>query len=269
MAPVSTHEYYSERKLFHGFVPFVMGTKLDVLLVGPSEEDACRIWDRMCMEAGRLNAMLNRFDPASELSRLNASVDAGEVRPSPELLSMIRVCEDLRIRSGGLFDISRGTCGEGLEITPDGMVSLHGGSLDFGGFAKGFFLRECKEMLVQDGVGTAYVDFGGSSILALGRHPFGDCWRIRVTHPYSGAVLQDADLVDCSLSTSGNRPGYTGHILDPRSGRPVVARRIVTVLSPDPLEAEILSTAAMIADERELAALEEAFPLAKIRRFDA
>ena len=173
------------------------------------------------------------------------------MRPGEELLSLIRICEDYRVRTDGLFDITRGTCGEGLQFEPDGSFSLNGGTLDFGGFAKGWFLRFCKERLEEAGVTTAYVDFGGSTILGMGHHPYGDSWRIRVTHPYTGALLEDVDLVDRTLSTSGNRPAYSGHVVDPRSGRAVTAPRLVSVVSEDPLEAEVLSTAAMVADETE------------------
>lgn len=259
MAFSPQHEYFSDRKLFHGFVPYVMGTKLDVLVVGTGREPALHVWEDLCAEVSRLDAMLNRFDPSSELSRLNACSDSGPVCPGAELLSLIRICEDFRIRTGGLFDITRGSCGEGLQFGPDGSFCLNGGTLDFGGFAKGWFLRYCKECLSQAGIGTGYVDFGGSTILGVGHHPFGDSWRVRVTHPFTGAVLQDVDLVDQSLSTSGNRPGYSGHIVDPRTGRRVEARRIVTVVSEDPVEAEILSTAAMVADEAEIAVLRTHF----------
>ncbi|MBR1576331.1 MAG: FAD:protein FMN transferase [Bacteroidales bacterium] len=268
MSGSPSHAFYPDRALFHGVVPHVMGTKLEALLLGAPERESLSLWERWCAEAQRLDAMLDRFDASSEVSRLNAASDSGEILPSRELLAMIRVCEDFRVRTRGLFDITRGTCGEGLQIGAGGSVSLNGGSLDFGGFAKGYFLQECKRMLAEAGIGTAYVDFGGSSILALGHHPFGESWRIRVTHPFSGRVLQDVDLVDQSLSTSGNRPSYRDHIVDPRTGRTVSALRIVTVLTADPLEAEILSTAAMIAEGEELAFLKKNFELSEINRFD-
>lgn len=267
MAFTPSYEYFLDRQLFHGSVPLVMGTKLECLIVGLDRGRSLAVWEELCAEVKRLDALLNRFDPASEVSRLNAAADCGEIYPAPAVLELIRLCEAYRIRTGGLFDITRGTCGEGLQLSGDGSVSLNGGSLDFGGFAKGYFLRECRELLTRAGVRTAYVDFGGSSILALGHHPFGESWRIRVTHPYSGAVLQDVDLQDQSLSTSGNRPGYSGHILDPRTGRAVEARRIVTVVAPDPLDAEIVSTAAMIADEAELASLKAEIPVSEVCRY--
>lgn len=259
MVSLPQHEYFSDQKLFHGFVPLVMGTKLDALWFCLDRAASQGLWEALCAEVFRLDAMLNRFDPSSELSRLNAGSDSGPVRPGDELLSLVRICEEYRVRTGGLFDITRGTCGEGLEFEPDGSFSLNGGTLDFGGFAKGWFLRFCKERLEAAGVTTAYVDFGGSTILGMGHHPFGDSWRIRVTHPYTGLLLEDVDLVDRTLSTSGNRPAYSGHIVDPRSGRAVTAPRLVSVVSEDPLEAEVLSTAAMVADEAELEVLRTRF----------
>ena len=50
-----------------------------------------------------------------------------------------------------------------------------------------------------------------------------------------------------SLSVSGNRPGYTGHIVDPRTGERLTGRLLAAVVSGDPLEAEVLSTAAFVA----------------------
>ena len=269
MALSPMQDYFPERKLFHGFVPLVMGTKLDALLVGPERSVSATLWERAVSEAQRLNAMLNRFDPLSEVSRLNAAADSGEVAVSEDLLSLIQVCETYRERTGGLFDIARGSCGEGILILPGSRVALQGGSLDFGGFAKGWFLRVFRSWLLEAGVGSAYVDFGGSTILALGTHPFGASWRVRVVHPYTGSVLEDVDLVDRTLSTSGNRPGYTGHVQDPSTGRPVKERRIVTVVSEDPLEAEVLSTAAMVPDDGGLTSLRQRFPSSEIHRFDA
>ena len=78
MALSPTQEYFPERKLFHGFVPLVMGTKLDALLIGLDRTVSAALWEQAVSEAQRLTAMLNRFDPLSEVSRLNAAADSGE-----------------------------------------------------------------------------------------------------------------------------------------------------------------------------------------------
>ena len=159
--------------------------------------------------------------------------------------------DEYKHRTGGLFDISKGDR-----------------ELDFGGFAKGYLLKELKSVLPQGGIKSAFVDFGGSSILAAGRHPYGDCWKVGVRDPFSGGVVREIELKDQSMSTSGNSPGYSGHIINPATGMQVEGRKMVTVISEDPLEAEVLSTAAMVAGAEALHRLELAFPDSKFICFE-
>lgn len=258
----SEHEYFREGLTFHGFVPLIMGTRLEMLMAGV-EEGLCReLWERMCAVAERLQSLMNRFDPGSEVSRINS---AGEAILSPEMSGIISICEHFRKSTGGLFDIGRGTVDwENAFDEGHSRISLRGGNLDFGGIGKGYLLKMYKEMLQEAGVATAYIDFGGSSIMTLGHHPYGNCWKVGVVDPYSGAKIREIGLVDMSMSTSGNQPGYEGHITDPRNGLPVTGRRLVTILSPDPLTAEIASTAAMIADEEDIAFIKENNEIAEI-----
>ena len=62
-------------------------------------------------------------------------------------------------------------------------------SLDFGGFAKGYALKKIGVLLREAGVGSAFVDFGNSSILGIGRHPYGPCWRVSLPDPATGNAL--------------------------------------------------------------------------------
>lgn len=258
----SEHEYFREGQVFHGFVPLIMGTRLEVLMAGVEEGLCGKLWESMCAVAERLQSLMNRFDPGSEVSRINS---AGEAILSPEMSGIISICEHFRKSTGGLFDIGRGTIDwENAFDEGHSCISLHGGNLDFGGIGKGYLLKEYRKMLLDAGVATAYIDFGGSSIMALGHHPYGNCWKVGVMDPYSGAKIREIELVDMSMSTSGNQPGYEGHITDPRNGLPVTGRRLVTILSPDPLTAEIASTAAMIADEEDIAFIKENNEIAEI-----
>ena len=220
-----------------------MGTKLDVLLTGATAGCCENLWRRMCAEAEMLDKLLSRFDPASEV----AGINRGEIgQPSRELSEILDICDAYKQSTGGLFDIRVG------------------GFLDFGGFGKGFLLRRFKEMLLEEGFSTAYIDFGGSSITALGHHPHGDCWKVAVIDPFTGAKVREIALRDMSMSTSGNQPGYSGHIINPHTGEPAAQRKMVTVLSEDPLTAEVCSTAVMISDEKELDFIRKNNELAEI-----
>ena len=74
-------EYSPEGKSFHGSIPLVMGTRLEMLVVGHPRDEVVQVWDWLCVEASRLSAALNRFDPESELSKANASASGGRLSP--------------------------------------------------------------------------------------------------------------------------------------------------------------------------------------------
>lgn len=120
--------------------------------------------------------------------------------------------------------------------------------MDSGGFGKGAALRSVEAVLRAAGICAALVDFGGQG-LAVGSSPEGPPsggWTIGVAHPAQRLVpVRELVVRDRSVSTSGQseRPG---HILDPRSGRPVPAWGSVTVVAPDPMVADILSTALFV-----------------------
>ena len=96
-------------------------------------------------------------------------------------------------------------------------------------------------------VKNAFVDFGGSSIIGMGHHPYGDCWKVGFDSPETGVRLRDFRLYDSSLSTSGNTPSYSGHIVNPLTGVANRRKMAATVVAGDSLDAEVLSTVWMIA----------------------
>ena len=258
-------EYDEGLGLFAGRAEGIMGTRLELLCAGVERSVGERVWQEMTDDAAALSRMLNRFDPSSEVSRWNAGLSEGNM--SAPLQDILSVAEAYRTRTGGLFDICTGTRGLSarhpallssvlpsssgpssiLSSSPGPAALLRRRRLDFGGIAKGYALARMGKMLRAEGIGNAFVDFGGSSMLALGHHPHGDCWKISLPDPWTGQVLDIFSLRDCALSVSGNRPGYTGHIINPLTGERCGGRALVSVISPDPLDAEVLSTAAFVA----------------------
>ena len=80
-------EYISDAQVFHGEIPFVMGTKMEVLLVGVTESKGIHIWNQLHELAFSLDRMLNRFDPESEVSKMNRSQAPDETEVSEEIQS--------------------------------------------------------------------------------------------------------------------------------------------------------------------------------------
>ena len=235
-------EFISDGMVFHGNIPYVMGTRLDVIIVGLPEMRAAPLWERLHGLVFSLDRMLNRFSPESEVYGINQSGMVHDGKMSPELKEITGLAREYNERTLGLFDVRR----------QDGM-------LDFGGFGKGYFLRRCRNIMKEEGVECAYVDFGGSSILGMGHHPYGDSWKVGVICPYTHVQLDEISLYDKAMSTSGNSPSYSGHIIHPVTGKPNYDRKLVSVVSPDPLDAEVLSTATMIASDDEISRINDKF----------
>ena len=248
-------EYYAEEALFHGFVPRVMGTRFDLLIAGIDSPRADALWERTAALLEHLNRVFDRFDPASEVARVNASAARTPVAVGPELGEALQLCRAYCERTEGLFDITLRDFARVRLDTAAGetLVRFEGEdlSLDFGGFAKGYALKKLEAMLREAGIGSAFVDFGNSSILGIGRHPYGPCWRVSLPDPATGAALAEFDLEDRALSVSGNTATHTEHIVDPRSGLRNASRMMAAVTAADPLDAEVVSTAWMIADEEQ------------------
>ncbi len=126
--------------------------------------------------------------------------------------------------------------------------------LDAGGFGKGLALRAAGRALEELGITNAILDFGGQ-ILVLGPAPSVASWTISVAHPErrhdpvltvrlrDGQSAATTSISERGVDIGGHR---LGHVLDPRTGRPVTGWGSVTVVAGDPLVADVLSTALFV-----------------------
>ncbi len=248
----SVIEYYDEQTMFHGSMNLIMGTSFDMILIGKPREEAEDLWQRSIDELSHIECLVNRFNPSSEVADLNRSEPLSYRYVSSELKDMIVLADAYRGLTEGLFDITLG--GSPFPgFAADGALCISNGGchLDFGGFAKGYAMRRVNKILDENSVKSAFVDFGNSSILAVGSHPCGDFWWVSVPDPFTGREIYQFRMRDCSLSISGNTPVYNTHIVNPQSGRWESRKRVSAVMTADPLDAEILSTTWMIASSRQ------------------
>ena len=267
---VNHTEYHTEESMFHGFIPHIMGTRFDLLMFHPDGEDADLLWWRVMDRLEVLERVFNRFDPTSEVGRINALCPTEEwVEVSEQLNRALALCGDYFLATERLFDV---TLRDFALVEHDRERRLvrfteEGVSLDFGGFAKGYALGEVKNLLEEEGVENAFVDFGRSSLLALGHHPYGEEWKVAFNNPYTGEFVEEFSLRGASMSTSGNTANYAGHIINPATGEYETAQVASTVVTPNPLDAEVLSTVWLVADEDEKALLAERFAEAKCEMY--
>ncbi|HEY8704716.1 MAG TPA: FAD:protein FMN transferase [Gaiellaceae bacterium] len=230
-------------------------------------------------EVSACEAALSRFDPASDLSRLNASAGAW-TRVDRRLVEALRLALRAREDTGGLFDptvlpalaaagydrsfeqlVERAPrraagwrAGALIELDEEaGCARLEpGAAVDLGGIGKGYAAMRAVDAMrdVWPTLPGALVDLGGD--LALhGAAPDGGPWRIAVTDPRRpGATAGTLLLGSSGVATSGRdvrRFGPDGslhHLIDPATGEPAAPGPLaVTVVAPTAAEAEAHATA--------------------------
>jgi len=228
-------------------------------LADPADLGATRDW---------VNAMhdrLTRFEPDSELSRLNAAagrwVDVG-----PELEALLRLSLDAYATSEGLVhigvlpalraagytrDFASGPTPptgeiliapplpEMLELRPGRAKLRAGTAIDLGGIAKGWLADRAVERMDDN----ALANFGGD-LRARGAGPDGDGWPVG----FGTTTVLLQGLGAATSGTGGRRWGEGLHqLIDPRTGRPAKSDLTeVSVLAPTGAEAEVLAKTALL-----------------------
>ena len=66
--------------MFHGFIPHIMGTRFDILLIHSDIDRLNTLWADIAYELERLDKILNRFDPHSEVSKINNHASQSKIQ---------------------------------------------------------------------------------------------------------------------------------------------------------------------------------------------
>jgi thiamine biosynthesis lipoprotein len=137
-------------------------------------------------------------------------------------------------------------------------------AVDLGGVAKGRAIDEAATVLEEAGVVNALLHGGTSTVRARGGGPDGGGWRVGIPAPRDpdappGArteapgLAATVTLLDEALSVSEiagkgftDRGAFHGHVLDPRTGRPVTGALLAAVVGPSAAETDALSTALLV-----------------------
>ena len=177
--------------------------------------------------ADRLERELSRFQPNSDITRINY-LGAGEgTRVSPATLECLTIARHMYELTGGAFDVSIGTGLASLDLDPhDWTVWAREGGVrvDLGGIGKGYAVDCMAELLEEWGLERALVHGGFSSLLALEPPSDADAWALTLSDPGAPRrVLANLAVRQTALAASGVRKGT--HIVDSRTGEPARGRR--------------------------------------------
>ena len=246
----------------------VMGTILQVTVIADDAATAQRAAEASLTEARRWDDVLTTWRPEGELAQLNETAGSGDVLVGTALHGALAQMLVLADHTEGAFDPGVGplvTAWQtgGGHLLPSGPTRIRsslklaartailakGARLDAGAVGKGMALDAIADLLGGRGVRAAFLDFGGSSHLAIGAPPDSPRgWIVAVAGLESGVVHGTIALRDGSLSTSRTRPptATDGPVIDPRNGRPVAQPRAVTVWHPRATDADAWSTALVV-----------------------
>ena len=254
-----------QRRSFHA-----MGTDVELFLAAAPGAAADQALDAAEAEFERVEALLSRFRPDSQLSQLNSE---GRIEAGDDLLAVTELALDARERTGGRFDptvhdalVAAGYDRTFEAVAPDGHASAvaarcggrirvtgrtielePGTRLDFGGIGKGYTVDRAAAILSV--AGPALVDAGGD-IAAVGK-PDALGWRI-------GVERLTLALENAAVATSGRdrrrwvRDGEERHhLIDPSTGRPAETDLLrVSVVADTAVEAEVLAKSLFLAGEQ-------------------
>lgn len=254
-------------------VRYVMGTLLDITLYPPADQDARAVIEEAFAIAERLDNSLSTYKPTSALSRFNADHTTAMRPVDQDLYLLVKRANELSRQTDGGFDVTvrplveiwkmaaqRGyspTKHERAELRKT--VGYHKLSLgaplllgkaaaevqvESGGIGKGFAVDEIVATLRARGVKSAFINFGRSSMAAIGSPPGESGWPVTLEleegQPEGELSLRDETL---TVSRARGEPFVVAgvsyaHIFDPQTLAPVKKVRGAAIRSVSATDGE-------------------------------
>ncbi len=266
----------------------MFGTVADFVVVHDDARVAHAAIDAATLDLERVDRLMSRFRPESDVSRANAAARGVAVAVSEETALVVEEALRWAEASDGGFDPCIGRAIQLWDVThrhepppadavqrlagrelfrsvdvdrwSGGRVLVRGDddvALDLGGIAVGRAVDLAVARLRACGVRDAVLNVGGD-IVAIGRSADGDRWRVGIRSPHDASILMDeVELEDQAIATSGDYEQsfvHEGvrwhHILDPRTAKPRrTSVHSVTVVAPTCMEADAATTSVFGVDD--------------------
>ena len=281
---------------------YAMGTRCNILFPGIGEEEADDLFRLIKNEIARIEGMLSRFNSDSMVFSLNKEASKERVVVNRELFRILKTARYYYQMTQGYFDVTlrpllqfwKDNTGADQDAARQvmrqvGMNKVHleerGRTvyfsdekieLDFGGFGKGYALEKVNDMLLRYGLESGFLTMGESSILTLGQHPVGDCWKVGIkNYKKPDSVIHTYCMNYGSVSTSGNffvdddgKIVHHQHVINPKTGMPIEELITVSVFSQSAVIAEVLSTAFLVMPENQIDDIVAQFPDVEVLKVD-
>lgn len=268
-----------------------MGVDVRIVVYAPDQQTAERACAAAFERFAELDTLMSDYRSDSELMRLCARAGGPPVPVSRDLFLVLQRSQDLAMRSNGAFDV---TCSPAVRLwrtarkthvlpTPADIERARslvgwerlrldprrrtvqlltpGMKLDLGGIGKGYADDCAQRTLKQFGITSALVEAGGDIVVSA-PPPGQDGWKIEVDNAEGATRKPILHFANVAISTSGDTEQFVeiggkrySHIVDPRTGQALTDRIAVTIVAPDGLTSDGLSTAVSVLGEEKGQAL--------------
>lgn len=260
----------------------VMGTDLEITVSIADKTSAEKAFDAVIKEMVRIEQVMSEWRENTLVSQINRNAGIRAVVVNDELFNVISAALQVSELSGGAFDISWAGMREiwrfekGKERVPSDQeikdkitlvdyreIELNrekktvflrkkGMSIGLGGIAKGYAVDMAMQALVNSGIKDAIVKAGGD--MRIQGTEDGKPWEIGIQHPRNrDKLIARLKLSNISISTSGDYERFFikdgvlyHHIIDPKTGYPAKECSSVTIIGPDTMTTDALSTAVFV-----------------------
>jgi len=265
-----------------------MATRFELALHGEKEPALRAAGEEALHEIDQLEAQLSLYRPTSEIARANAQAAREPVRVSPRVFALLQRAVQLSQETGGVFDVTIAPLvrcwgfmgGTGRMPSPEeieqarscvgmNLIELdaenctvrftkEGVMVDLGAIGKGYAIEQAAELLREEGIVSALLHGGTSTVYALGTPPDESGWKVAIhdpdpkhTEPLMTVRLKDEAMsVSAVWGRSFEFEGKTlGHVIDPRTGYPTANAVLSAVITGSATESDALSTALLVRGE--------------------
>jgi len=290
LSNVSRAEWHSDQQS-------IMGTNISLTLWHTDKTLAKKAIEASMAELRRIDRSLSPYIESSELSKLNKIAHTKAQPISDEMLLLIDKSLYFGRISGGAFDITYASVGwhydyrekkrpsdqqresllpainyRLLDLDKKNKTLRYGHKnirIDLGGVAKGYAVDRVANILSGFGITEATISAGGDSRI-LG-DKFGKQWMIGIKNP-RGKADEPAivlPLANVAVSTSGDYERFfideksgerIHHIINPRTGKSVKGIVSVTILGPQGIDTDPLSTTVFVLGVEKGLALVDKLP---------
>lgn len=257
----------------------VMGSSIEIQARGVNEVTAEKAITAAFEEARRIDTLFSTYIEGNPMWKINNTV-ADEILIDREIFHVMRRCEELWKLTGGAFDpavanlgllygfdkedgdysipsekeIQKALSNSGWKHIslrePNILVKPAGIKINFNSCIPGYAADRIANLLSNFGIKEYLINVGGE-IFARGKE-----WKVGIRHPRNQNDLLAVIKVDgFGVATSGDYEKYIdsngkriSHIFNPVTGKPAGHYESITVIAPDAMTADALSTALFVMD---------------------